>query len=49
MEFTLNSPEFTQAQLRLRADELDVIDAYPRDHKSPPSRTRAAEMLFRRP
>jgi hypothetical protein len=39
----MSSPEFTSVQLPLRDEELDALDAYRRDRKSPPSWARAVE------
>jgi hypothetical protein len=44
----MSSSALTQVLLRLPENELDALDAYRREQKSPPSRNRAAEMLFRR-
>jgi hypothetical protein len=42
------SPNFFQVLMRLRPDEIAAIDAYRRAQENPPSRTRAAEEMFRR-
>jgi hypothetical protein len=43
-----NTPNFFQVLMRLRRDEVAAIDAYRRAQDNPPSRSRAAEELFRR-
>jgi hypothetical protein len=43
-----SSPNYIQVLMRLRADEIAAIDAYRRARDNPPSRSRAAEEMFRR-
>jgi hypothetical protein len=42
------NPAYTHVQVRLRPDEVDVLDWYRASQKNPPSRQHAAEQFFRR-